>query len=203
MLSVLYMTLRSVRTVTPDKMKIIEIEIFWNFLQNGIQNFVIRLFHSWEIALQSQIFNILKKKNPTKKRVKSYWNYLGKFYHSSQIIAFSCFFTKYLACYKYCNFCQAKDIHNLRQGSIYRGCSYENSRLMQYFHSKVSETSLENAKSRQKLPLLFERKQETFVLKDTSMFFYSATKVKHVNTTHWKKHLLLLCVPYSVCMNWL
>ena len=109
MLSVLYMTLRSVRTVTPDKMKIIEIEIFWNFLQNGIQNFVIRLFHSWEIALQSQIFNILKKKNPTKKRVKSYWNYLGKFYHSSQIIAFSCFFTKYLACYKYCNFHQPKD----------------------------------------------------------------------------------------------
>ena len=30
----------------------------WNFIQNGIQNFVIWLIHSWEIALQSQIFNI-------------------------------------------------------------------------------------------------------------------------------------------------
>ena len=29
-----------------------------NFLQNGIQHFVICLSHSWEIAFQSQIFNI-------------------------------------------------------------------------------------------------------------------------------------------------
>ena len=33
----------------------------WNFPQNGIQNFVIWLIHSWEIALQSQIFNIFEK----------------------------------------------------------------------------------------------------------------------------------------------
>ena len=35
------------------------------------------------------------------------------------------------------------------------------------FHSKVSETSLESDKWRQKLPHLFERKQDTFVLKES------------------------------------
>ena len=39
---------------------------FWNFLQNWIQNFnnfnVIWLIHSWEIALQSQNFDIVLKK---------------------------------------------------------------------------------------------------------------------------------------------
>ena len=36
-----------------------------NLLQNGIQ-FVFWLIHSWEIALQSQIFDIFWKKNPKK-----------------------------------------------------------------------------------------------------------------------------------------
>ena len=34
----------------------------WNFLQNGIQNFVIWFIHSWEIALQSQNIVIICKK---------------------------------------------------------------------------------------------------------------------------------------------
>ena len=32
----------------------------WNFLQNGVQNFVFWLIQSWEIALQSQIFESLR-----------------------------------------------------------------------------------------------------------------------------------------------
>ena len=55
----------SLRTaVTPDTVKIMKKNFRvrpWNFLQNGIQNFVFWLIHSWEIALQSQIFDIKKK----------------------------------------------------------------------------------------------------------------------------------------------
>ena len=50
----------SLRTaITPDTVKIMKnfwhfCVRAWNFLQNGIQNFVFWLIHSWEIALQSQ-----------------------------------------------------------------------------------------------------------------------------------------------------
>ena len=61
------MTSWSLRTaITPDTVKIMkEFRHFrvraWNFQQNGIQNFVFWLIHSWGIALQSQIFDIKKK----------------------------------------------------------------------------------------------------------------------------------------------
>ena len=56
--------------VTPDTVKIMKIFWHsrvraWNFLQNGIQNFVFWLIYSWVIALQRQIFDI--KKRPKKK----------------------------------------------------------------------------------------------------------------------------------------
>ena len=62
------MTPRLLRTVvTPDTVKIMKNFWHfrvraWNFLHNGIQNFVFWLIHSWEIALQSQIFDIFLKK---------------------------------------------------------------------------------------------------------------------------------------------
>ena len=62
------MTPWSLRTaVTPDTVKIMK-DFWhfrvraWNFLQNDIQNYVFWLIHSWEIALQSQIFDIFFKK---------------------------------------------------------------------------------------------------------------------------------------------
>ena len=53
--------------VTPDTVKIMKnvTEFFergQHLLQNGIQNFVFWFIHSWEIALQSQIFDIFWKK---------------------------------------------------------------------------------------------------------------------------------------------
>ena len=53
-------------SVAPDTMKMIMKKVFVYKLEIsykiGIQNFVILLIHSWEIALQSPIFDIWKKK---------------------------------------------------------------------------------------------------------------------------------------------
>ena len=74
MLSILHMTPSSLPAAAlhnyPNTVKIMKKKTFsraWNFLQNGIQIFVIRLIHSWEIALESQYF--LKKK-PLKKALE-------------------------------------------------------------------------------------------------------------------------------------
>ena len=63
----------------------------WNFLWNGIQILVIRLIHSWEIALKSQIFNIHFLKNDQKRlrelifgilRISNFWRYLNSGFFS-------------------------------------------------------------------------------------------------------------------------
>ena len=43
----------------------------WNFLQNGIQNFVIRCIHSWKIALQKSKIQYFWKKKYQKKALKA------------------------------------------------------------------------------------------------------------------------------------
>ena len=60
----------------------------WNFLQNSIQNFALWLIDSWEIALQSQIFDIFLKKAQKKlwhlKRVKQVL-WLGSIFNQIKI----------------------------------------------------------------------------------------------------------------------
>ena len=94
MWSILHMTPWSLRTaVTPDTVKIWKKNWHfrvraWNFLQNGMQNFVIRLIHSWEMALQCQNFNIFGK--TTKKGSGTYLNFkLTSDFHWCKLAAYS------------------------------------------------------------------------------------------------------------------
>ena len=69
--------------VAPSTGKIMK-NIGKNLLQNGIQNFVFWLIHSWEIALQSQIFDIFWKKAQKKAPALKGLNSFCQFYFYSR-----------------------------------------------------------------------------------------------------------------------